>query len=28
VPVHGDENELVAFFQETGAVEVKVIEKH
>ncbi|MFP9099483.1 DUF3341 domain-containing protein [Flavobacterium sp. RHBU_24] len=28
VPVHGDENELVTFFQGTGAVEVKVIEKH
>mgnify|MGYP003583646683 FL=1 len=28
VAVHGDENELVAFFQHTGAVEVKVIEKH
>jgi hypothetical protein len=28
VPVHGDENELVSFFQQTGAVEVKVIEKH
>jgi len=28
VAVHGDENELVSFFQNTGAVEVKVIEKH
>uniref|UniRef100_A0A8J6ZYF6 DUF3341 domain-containing protein n=1 Tax=Desmonostoc muscorum LEGE 12446 TaxID=1828758 RepID=A0A8J6ZYF6_DESMC len=28
VAVHGDENELVTFFQNTGAVEVKVIEKH
>ncbi len=28
VPVHGDENELVSFFNQTGAVEVKVIEKH
>lgn len=28
VAVHGDENELVQFFQNTGAVEVKVIEKH
>lgn len=28
VPVHGDENELVSFFQQTGAVEVNVIEKH
>lgn len=28
VAVHGDENELVSFFQNTGAIEVKVIEKH
>lgn len=28
VPVHGDEDSLVSFFQQTGAVEVKVIEKH
>ena len=28
VAVHGDENELVSFFQNTGVVEVKVIEKH
>lgn len=28
VPVHGDEAALVSFFEGTGAVEVKVIEKH
>ena len=28
VAAHGNEDELVAFFQQTGAVEVKVIEKH
>ena len=28
VPVEGDEDALLAFFQETGAVEIKVIEKH
>lgn len=28
VPVHGNEDELVSFFLNTGAVEVKVIEKH
>ena len=28
VGVHGNEEELVSFFQSTGAVEVKVIEKH
>lgn len=28
VAVHGDENEMVTFFENTGAVEVKVIEKH
>jgi hypothetical protein len=28
VAVHDNETELVSFFQSTGAVEVKVIEKH
>ena len=28
VAVHGDENEMVTFFKSTGAVEVKVIDKH
>jgi hypothetical protein len=28
VAIHDNENELVSFFQGTGAVEVKVIEKH
>src|SRR5690606_8530746 len=28
VGVHNNEDELVSFFKETGAVEVKVIEKH
>lgn len=28
VSVHNNEDELVSFFQNTGAVEVKVIEKH
>ncbi|HEU4496758.1 MAG TPA: DUF3341 domain-containing protein [Flavobacterium sp.] len=28
IAVHGDEDEMVSFFQNTGAVEVKVIEKH
>jgi hypothetical protein len=28
VAVKGDENEMVSFFKNTGAVEVKVIEKH
>ena len=28
VAVSGDENDMVAFFEKTGAVEVKVIEKH
>lgn len=28
VAVHNNEDELVSFFQNTGAVEVKVIEKH
>jgi Protein of unknown function (DUF3341) len=28
VAVHGDENEMVSFFKNTGAVEVKVIDKH
>ena len=28
VAVHGNEDEMVTFFQNTGAVEVKVIEKH
>ncbi|MFP5438536.1 MAG: DUF3341 domain-containing protein [Bacteroidia bacterium] len=28
VPVHGDEAALVSFFEGTGAVEIKVIEKH
>lgn len=28
VPVHGDEEALVSFFKGTGAVEIKVIEKH
>lgn len=28
VAVKGDEDELVSFFEKTGAVEVKVIEKH
>ena len=28
VGVHGNEKELVSFFKSTGAVEVKVIEKH
>jgi hypothetical protein len=28
VGVHGNEEELVSFFKNTGAVEVKVIEKH
>ena len=28
VAVHDNETELVSFFQATGAVEVKVIEKH
>lgn len=28
VGVHGDEEELISFFKSTGAVEVKVIEKH
>jgi hypothetical protein len=28
VAVHNNEEELVSFFQSTGAVEVKVIEKH
>ena len=27
VGVHGNEEELVSFFQSTGAIEVKVIEK-
>jgi hypothetical protein len=27
VGVHGNEEELVSFFQNTGAIEVKVIEK-
>ena len=28
VGVHGNEEELVSFFKNTGAVEVKVIDKH
>ena len=28
VGVHGNEEELVSFFTSTGAVEVKVVEKH
>jgi hypothetical protein len=28
VAVHNNEAELVSFFENTGAVEVKVIEKH
>jgi len=28
VAVHDNEAELVSFFENTGAVEVKVIEKH
>jgi len=28
VAIHGDEEQLISFFQNTGAVEVKVIEKH
>jgi len=28
VAVHGDENEMVSFFKNTGAIEVKVIDKH
>ncbi len=28
VAVNGNENDMVAFFEKTGAVEVKVIEKH
>jgi hypothetical protein len=28
VAIHGNEKELVSFFKSTGAVEVKVIEKH
>ena len=28
VAVHGDENEMIKFFQNTGAVEVKLIDKH
>ena len=28
VALHGDENEAVEFFKNTGAVEVKVIDKH
>ena len=28
VNVHGDEQEMVSFFEKTGAVEIKVIEKH
>jgi hypothetical protein len=28
VAIHDNEKELVSFFKSTGAVEVKVIEKH
>ena len=28
VAVHGDADQMVSFFENTGAVEVKVIEKH
>ena len=28
VAVNGDENEMIKFFQNTGAVEVKLIDKH
>lgn len=28
VTVHGDENEMVSFFKNTGAIEVKLIDKH
>jgi hypothetical protein len=28
VAVNGNEEQLISFFQSTGAVEVKVIEKH
>jgi hypothetical protein len=28
VGIHGNEEELVSFFTSTGAVEVKVVEKH
>ena len=28
VVVHGDEQEMISFFEKTGAVEIKVVEKH
>ena len=28
VAVHGDEQKMVAFFEQTGAVEIKVVDKH
>jgi len=28
VAVHGDEQEMISFFEKTGAVEIKVVEKH
>jgi hypothetical protein len=28
VAVHGDEQEMVSFFERTGAVEIKVVDKH
>ena len=28
VGVHGNEDDMVSFFKSTGAIEVKVIEKH
>ncbi len=28
VAVHGDEQEMIAFFEKTGAVEIKVVDKH
>ncbi len=28
VAIHGDENEMVTFFKNTGAVEVKIVDKH